>query len=161
MSLTSRIPAALDGLRTAAVAALGATVSVVDGPPLDWAPLKMPGDAVSERQALFVGAAPGGDSSAEGEQDFNAAGAVSRDEQAVIHCTAWSGAGDQDIKARRDETFAIVAAVESAIAADETLGVPSVLWFGPVRVTRAALRQGERGPDCVVEFDVPVRSYLS
>lgn len=160
MSATSRIPAALDGLRAAAIAALGATVSVVDGPPLDWAPLKMPGDAVSERQALFIGATPGGDSSAESAEDFNAAGNVSRDERAVLHCTAWSGAGDQDVKARRDEAFAIVAAVEQAIRADGTLGA-AVLYAGPITVRRASSRQTNGGPDCVVEFDVPVRSYLT
>lgn len=160
MSLTSRVPAALDALRAAAVAAIGTTVTVVDGPPLDWAPLRFPGDAVSERQALFIGAAPGEDSGVEAVQDHNAAGAVSRDERAVIHCTAWSGAGDQDVKARRDEAFAIVGAVELAIAGDPTLS-GAVLYAGPVQIVRTAGRQGQHGPDCVVEFDVPVRSYLS
>lgn len=160
MSTSSRIPAALDGLRAAVTAALGATVTVVDGPPLEWAPLKLPTDAVSERQVLLVGAMPGDDSAAEAVQDFSAAGNVARDELAVIHCTAWSGAGDQDIKGRRDEAFAIVAAVEQAVRTDPTLG-GAVLYAGPVTVTRTGLRQGQRGPDCVVEFDVQVRSYLS
>lgn len=161
MAATSRIPAALDGLLAAAVAAVGSTVAVVDGPPLSWTPLRAPTDVVSDRQALFVGATPNGEASAESGQDFNAAGNVSRDERAVLHCTAWAGAGDQDIKARRDEAFAIVGALESAITANPNLGVPSVLYYGPLAFRRVSSRQTEAGPDCVVEFDVPVRSYLS
>lgn len=154
------IPAAWDALVTLAQAAVGGTVTVVDGPPLEWSPLRFPFDAVNLRQALFVGAAPGEDSGAEAAQDFNAAGNVSRDERAVVHCTAWSGAGGQDVKARRSEAVGIVATFGAAIDADRTLG-GAVLYAGPLQVTRVSPRQGQGGPDCVVEFDVPVRSYLS
>ena len=161
MSDVSTIPAAIDGLLAAAAAAIGATVSVVDGPPLQWNPLKLPDPGgPSASKVLLVGATPNGDSSADGVEDFNAAGNVSRDERFSIHCTAWSGAAGGTAKNRRDDAFAVVAAVERALRTDGTLG-GAVLYAGPVSVIRHQSRQTEGGPDCVVEFDVPVRSYLS
>jgi hypothetical protein len=158
VSATSRIPAALDALRAAAVAALP-TVTVVDGPPLDWDTVQVAVNAVSDRQFLFVGALVGVDVAVVGEQEFNAAGAVSRDERFTINCTAWCNAGESDVKARRDEAFAVVAAVEQFIRTDPSLG-GAVLYARVAEVGRVGLRQTEQGADATVEFTVACRAYL-
>ena len=50
------------------------------------------------------------------------ASSKSRAERVTLRCVAESSIGQTDMKARRDDAFAIVAAVEGAIKGDPTLG---------------------------------------
>lgn len=123
--MTSRVPAAVDALLEILRAAPGlADVTIVDGPPVtNLSPLKY----------VFVGWQPGGGTAVALTQQFNAAGARTRDETFEIACYAEARAGDTDIRSRRDEVFALLAEVEAALRATNdaptapTLG-GAVLW---------------------------------
>jgi hypothetical protein len=107
--VTSRVPAAVDALLAILRARPAlADVEVVDGP-----------SAVNltNRRRLYVGWSPTGDSAVGLQQGFNAAGARTRDEAFTISCYAEARAGDKDMKARRDEVFALVGEVETALRA--------------------------------------------
>jgi hypothetical protein len=160
MSTTSRIPAAVDALITALNTAIGVTTNVVDGPPLAWDNIQLPAGAVVEERFLFVGARPDDENPIEGDQDFNAAGAVSRDETFTIWCTAFVWGGDQVMKTRRDDAFGIVAAVEQAIRTDPSLA-GAVLYSRMSGVQSAIGRQTEDGTDMTVVFAVACRAYLT
>jgi len=159
MSTTSRIPAAIDALVSKLTTAIGTTTNVVDGPPLSWDTVALAQDAVTESRFLFIGADPADDVSAQGVQDFNAAGAVSRDEQFEITCTAFVWGGDQVMKTRRDEAFAIVASVEQTIRSDPSLGA-AVLYSRVSAINSLDQRQTEDGTDATVTFTVACRAYL-
>lgn len=161
MANTSRIPAAIDGLLTLAQASAGlAGVQIVDGPPLSWAPVMLAVDSASECRFLFIGAVPGEDTSAEGDQDFNAAGAISYDEHFRVLCTALSWTGDQVAKAVRDDAAAIVGAVQQAIRTDPTLG-GAVLYSRISNIDRLEQQQANNGVQCVAVFTITARAYLS
>lgn len=122
---TSRVPAAVDALLAVLRAAPGlAEAAIVDGPPAV---------NLSEPRRIHVGWQPGADSAVSLQQEFNAAGARTRNEAFQIACYAESRAGDKHMKARRDEVFALVAEVETALRATSdipdapTLG-GTVLW---------------------------------
>lgn len=107
--MTSRVPAAVDALLAILRAAPAlAEVDVIDGP-----------GAVNYTQLrrLYVGWQPSGESAVQLTQDFNSAGARTRDEAFTITCYAEARAGDKDMKARRDEVFALVGEVETALRA--------------------------------------------
>ncbi|MEU6344482.1 hypothetical protein ABZ883_26440 [Streptomyces sp. NPDC046977] len=107
---TSRVPAAIDALLAILDAAPGLDgVKVVDGPvSIDF----------TERQVLYVGWQPDGESAVTLTQDFADAGARRRDEDFVIGCYAESRSGDKGAaKLHRDRVFAIVAVVETALRA--------------------------------------------
>lgn len=122
---TSRVPAAVDALLAILRAAPAlAGVLVVDGPP-----------AVNytDRHRIYVGWQPGADAAVDLTQDFNAAGARTRDENFDISCYAESRTGDKDMAARRTRVFELVAAVETALrATDAAPTAPTlsgtVLW---------------------------------
>lgn len=123
--LTSRVPAAVDAL----LALLGARpaladVAVVDGPPTV---------NLTQKRRIHIGWAPGADVSVELEQAFNGAGARTRDEAFSISGYAEARAGDKDLKARRDEAFALLGEIEQALrASNEAPEAPTlngtVLW---------------------------------
>jgi hypothetical protein len=159
MATTSRIPAATDALVTTLTTAIGTVTNVVDGPPLAWDFLST-SDSVSENRYLFIGATPDSDTSFEADQDFNAAGAVSRDEHFTVYCTAYVWAGDNTMKTRRDDAFGIVASVETAIRADPSLG-NAVLYSRMSGITSASQSQSEQGSEVTVTFTVACRAYLS
>ncbi|WP_405769307.1 hypothetical protein OG539_32820 [Actinacidiphila glaucinigra] len=123
---TSRVPAALDALLAILQASsdLGG-VKVVDGPV---------STNLTDRQVLYVGWQPGGESAVSLTQDFASAGARTRDEDFVISCYAESRSGDANAaKLHRDRVFAMVAAVEVALrATNEAPEAPTlngaVLW---------------------------------
>ena len=107
--MTSRVPAAVDALLAIlrARSAL-AEVDIIDGPAaVNYTRL----------QRLYVGWQPGDESAVQLQQAFNAAGARTRDEAFTISCYAEARAGDKDMKARRDEVFALVGEVELALRA--------------------------------------------
>lgn len=133
--LTSRVPAAVDALLAILRTAPGlADVAIVDGPPTtNLTPLRY----------VFVGWQPGADAAVALTQAFNGAGARTRDEAFEIACYAEVRAGDTDIKARRDEAFALLAEVETALRASNAEPTAptlngTVLW---AHLTAGDLRQ--------------------
>lgn len=152
---TSRVPAAVDALLTILRASSAlADVSVVDGPPTT---------NLSDLDHVFVGYQPSADAAVQLVQDFNAAGARTRDEQFTIGCYAESRSGDTDMQARRARCFALVAAVEDALRA--TGAAPAaptlngtVLW---AHVTTGNLMQGQSaGAQAGVEFTVSCHARI-
>jgi hypothetical protein len=160
MATTSQVGAALDGLYTAAAAALSATVTVVDGPPLSWGPLVVPDPpgAVTEDAYLFIGAIPDDDTSADAQQERNTAG-TGRVEDLLAHCTAYARDGAGSAKTARDAALAIVAAVEQVIRGDQTLG-GAVAISRVAQVDRLDQLQTTDGADCLVLFTVAARAFL-
>lgn len=122
---TSRVPAAVDALLAILRAAPAlAEVRIVDGPE----PVNL-----TDRQRIHVGWQAGADASVALTQDFNAAGARTRDEAFEIACYAESRGGDKDMATRRSKVFDLVAAVETALrATDAAPEAPTlngtVLW---------------------------------
>ncbi len=152
---TSRVPAAIDALLTIlrASPALSA-VSIMDGPPTT---------NLSDLDHIFVGYQPGAEAAVQLTQDFNSAGARTRDEDFGIACYAESRSGDTDMQARRARCFALVAAVEEALRA--TGAAPTaptlnstVLW---AHLTTGNLLQGQAaGAQAGVEFTVACRARI-
>ncbi|MER7738890.1 hypothetical protein ABTX34_11285 [Streptomyces sp. NPDC096538] len=123
--LTSRVPAAIEQLLVILRARPALDdVAIVDGPASVNA---------TELRRIHVGWAPGADSAVAIQQQFNGAGARTRDEAFDISCYAEARAGDKDMKARRAEVFALVGEVEQALrASNEAPEAPTlngtVLW---------------------------------
>lgn len=109
---TSRVPAAvaalLDILRAAP--SLAGSVHIEDGPTAV---------NLTDNDRIYVGWQPSSESAVSLQQDFNAAGARTRDENFAIACYAESRAGDKDMSLRRDRVFDIFGAVETALRASE------------------------------------------
>ncbi|MBD0707392.1 MULTISPECIES: hypothetical protein [unclassified Streptomyces] len=125
MTTTSRVPAAvnafLDILRGSPTLS---NVRVVDGPPAV---------NLSDRRILYVGWQPDTQMAVTLEQDFNAAGARSRDETFVIAGYIEARGGEKTMSVRRAEAFDILSAVETALrATDAAPTAPTlngtVLW---------------------------------
>ncbi|MFF8953886.1 hypothetical protein ACF09I_34570 [Streptomyces sp. NPDC014940] len=123
--MTSRVPAAVAALLEILRAAPALDgVRIVDGPESTNG---------TERDMILVGWQPGAEAAVALTQDFNAAGARTRDEAFDIACYAESRAGDKDMALRRARVFELVGAVEAALRASDaqpeapTLG-GTVLW---------------------------------
>ncbi len=122
---TSALPAALTALVTALQAADALTgVLVTDGQPV--------GDTATQ-DFLAVGWSGGEDQVAEIMQDFNAAGARTRDEDFSITCVVDVWSGDEGFATVRNRVFEIFGVVETVLRA--TGGNPAaptlngtVLW---------------------------------
>ncbi|MFE1903811.1 hypothetical protein ACFW96_09085 [Streptomyces gardneri] len=110
--VTSRVPAAvaalLDILRAAP--SLATSVHIEDGPTAV---------NLTDLDRIYVGWQPNGEAAVTLQQDFNAAGARTRDEAFVIACYAESRAGDKDMALRRNRVFEIVGIVETALRASD------------------------------------------
>ncbi|WP_172384800.1 hypothetical protein [Streptomyces sp. MNP-20] len=125
MATTSRVPAAVDAwlaILRAAPALSG--VRIFDGPE----PVNLSG-----ADLIFVGWQPGAEAAVFLEQDFNAAGARTRDEDFQISCYAESRSGGTDMAARRTRVFEMIAAVEQALRATDAAPMAptlngTVLW---------------------------------
>ncbi|MFB7421586.1 hypothetical protein ACFC1L_44375 [Streptomyces sp. NPDC056210] len=111
MATTSRVPAAVDALLSIlrATPALS-EVRIVDGPTAV---------NLTERRIIYIGWQPSGENAVSLQQDFNAAGARTRDEYFVIAGYVESRSGDKDIAIHRTRVFEILAAVEDALRATE------------------------------------------
>lgn len=106
---TSRVPAAVDALLTILRATQALSeVRIVDGPE---------STNLTDLKRIHVGWHPGAESAVSLQQEFNSAGARTRDEAFAISCYAEARSGDTDMKARRDEVFALVGEVETALRA--------------------------------------------
>ncbi|MFE7804017.1 hypothetical protein ACFU51_04985 [Streptomyces sp. NPDC057430] len=108
---TSRVPAAVDALLAILRAAPAlAGVVILDGPPVQ---------NLTGPERLYVGWSPDGGPAVALVQDFNAAGARTRDEQFLINCYAEVWSGDIDMQVQRSRVFELVAAVETALRATD------------------------------------------
>lgn len=132
---TSAVPGAINGLLSILNNAVGLDgVDVIDGPPTD---------DVATVDYLAVGWSGAEDQAVEVVQDFNAAGARTRDEEFAIACVIDVWSGDDGMAAVRSRAFAILGVVEGALrATDANREAPTlngtVLW---AHMTRASLRQ--------------------
>ncbi|MER5209394.1 hypothetical protein ABT063_02040 [Streptomyces sp. NPDC002838] len=132
---TSALPGAIAALLAILGAASGLDdVMVTDGPPTN---------DIATEDFLAVGWSGGEDSSADLVQDFNAAGARTRDEEFTIACVLDVWSGDDGFAAVRTRAFQIFGVVEQQLRA--TAANPeaptlnnTVLW---AQLTRASLRQ--------------------
>ncbi|MFF5421802.1 hypothetical protein [Streptomyces misionensis] len=154
--VTSRVPAAvgalLDILRAAP--SLAGQVRIEDGPTAV---------NLTDRDRIYVGWQPTGEAAVSLQQDFNAAGARTRDEVFTIACYVESRAGDKDMSARRNRAFEILGVVESELRASDTSPEAptlngTVLWS---HVTAGDLYQEQReGAIAGVNFQVMCRARI-
>lgn len=155
--VTSRVPAAvaalLDILRAAP--SLADSVHIEDGP-----------TAVNytDLDRIYVGWQPNGEAGVSLQQDFNAAGARTRDENFVIGCYAESRSGDTDMAARRQRVFDIFGVVETEIRASNTSPEAptlngTVLW---AHITLGDLfqEQGSNGALAGLSFQLTCRARI-
>ncbi|MFE2132237.1 hypothetical protein ACFW9X_03160 [Streptomyces sp. NPDC059466] len=152
---TSRVPAAINAL----LAILRdrpalAEVAVVDGP----ASVNL-----TERRRIHIGWSPGAEQAVEIQQQFNAAGARTRDEVFSITCYAESRGGDKDMAFRRSDAFDLIGEVEQAIRSTDPNPVAptlngSVLWAE--LTTGNVLQDQAEGATVGVIFAVACRARI-
>jgi hypothetical protein len=153
---TSTVPAAVDALLAILRAAPALSgVTVLDGPPVE---------DMSAADLVAVGWQPDSEEAVQLDQDFNAAGARTRDEDFSILCWAESWTGDRSMSARRTRAFELIAVVEQAIrASDANPEAPTlsgtVLW---AHLTSGTLRQTstDQGVRAGVGFAVTCRARI-
>lgn len=123
--LTSRVPAAVDALLEILRARPAlADAAVVDGPTAV---------NLTQKRRIHIGWSPAGESAVSIQQQFNGAGARTRDEAFDISGYAEARLGDKDMKLARDQVFALVGEIEQALrASNEAPEAPTlngtVLW---------------------------------
>jgi len=126
-------------------------VDVRDGPPLD---------GMGDADFVLVGHDATPDSSADMtvEQEWADLACTRRYETGEVICSALSQTGDTDLQARRDRAFALLAACESAVLADLTLGGVAM----SAQFSRASARQfqNKNGSAVVVPFTVTYRAIV-
>jgi hypothetical protein len=130
-------------------------VLIVDGPPVQ---------DMADPDLIAVGWSPEGDQAAAMTQNFNAAGARTRDEDFEI--TGWIDCwrGDRDVSTVRDRAFALLGVVENAIRASgpnptaPTLN-GAVQW---AHLTSGVLRQSltEQGTRAALAFTVTCHARI-
>lgn len=153
---TSRVPAAVDALLAILGAAPGLDgVLVLDGPP--WQNLTSP-------ERIYVGWQPSESPAVTLAQDFNAAGARTRDEEFTINCYAEAWSGGTDMQPQRARVFELVAVVEDALrATDAAPEAPTlngtVLW---AHITSGDLAQDQTtdGARAGLPFAVSCRARI-
>lgn len=153
---TSAVPGAITALLEILRADAGLSgVQVLDGPPV--------GD-MADQDYVAVGWQPEADESVQIVQDFNAAGARTRDEDFAILCWIDTWTGDSDVSARRVRAFGLLAVIETAIRASgvnpaaPTLN-GAVLW---AHLTSASLKQAntDQGVRAGIAFAVTCRARI-
>lgn len=135
--------------------ALQQDVSVLDGPPTE---------DVATQDMVVVGWSPEGDQSADLVQDFNAAGARTRDEDFNINGVVDCWTGDDDFGPVRVRVFELFGEIEQAIRASgpnptaPTLN-GAVLW---AHLTRGVLQQfnTDQGRRAALTFTVSCRARI-
>ena len=120
MTASSRVPALIDAFLAALGAASGLDgVQVVDGP--------LVSDS-AEAEQVFVGydGDPEGDyTTAQTTQQWAGIGAKAKNEDIILTGAVLVRQGATEVKPCRDRTFAIFAAVEAAVRANVSLGLPT------------------------------------
>jgi hypothetical protein len=152
---TSRVPAAVDALLALLRARPAlADVAIVDGPTAV---------NLTQRRRIHIGWSPGSEQAVELQQEFNSAGARTRDEAFVISCYAESRGGDKDMSFRRADAFDLVGEVEQALrATDAAPEAPTlndtVLW---AELTAGNVQQStSEGAQVGVDFTVSCRARI-
>lgn len=151
--VTSRVPAAVAALLDILRAAPSlAEVHIEDGP-----------TAVnySDLDRIYVGWQPNADSAVAAQQDFNSAGARTRDESFTIACYAESRSGDKDMEARRERVYEIVAVVEDALRATNAAPTApdlngTVMW---AHLTSSDLYQQQSANGAIAGVDFQVSCF--
>lgn len=156
---TSAAPAAL----TALIEILGnvsadpvlAGATVLDGPS---------STNITAKNLLYIGWQPGGESAVTIEQDFNAAGARTKDERFDIACYAESRGGTKDIAVRRTVVFDMVAGVENELRAtaaepDRPTLNGTVLW-AHLSVGNLSQAQTDSGALAGLAFTIRCRARI-
>ncbi|MFI0528544.1 hypothetical protein ACH3XX_00670 [Streptomyces scabiei] len=155
---TSALPAAITQLLAilrADATLIADGVEVLDGPPVS---------DQSGKAYVSIGWQPDAEESGQFVQNFNAAGARTRDEDLLIHGYLFTWSGDTDTAALRARLFALLAVVENVLRA--TNGAPTrptlngaVLW---AHIVRGQLQQAqtEQGARAGLAFTIAARARL-
>lgn len=152
----SAVPGAIAALLAILRAEAGLEgVDVIDGPPVD---------DVATSDFLAVGWSGGEGQAVEAMQDFNSAGARTRDEEFTISSVIDVWSGDDGFAVVRERAFAILGVVEQTIRATGTApGAPTlngaVLW---AHLTRTQLRQyfTDQGARVALGFSVSCHARI-
>ncbi|AGP56185.1 hypothetical protein [Streptomyces rapamycinicus] len=153
---TSRVPASIEALLAIWRAAPGlAGVQILDGPPT--------GDQANA-DYLTVGWSPTSELAVEFAQEFNAAGARTRDEEFSILCFLDTWTGDTDVAARRARAFELLAVCEETIRASNSNPTAptlngAVLW---AEIASGSLMQTntDQGVRAAIPFVVACRARI-
>lgn len=130
-------------------------VQILDGPPT--------GD-IARSDLIIVGWSPDGDQAGESVQDFNAAGARTRDEDLVITGVIDVWTGGKEFAVVRDRAFVLLGEIEDAVRASGANPTAPTLngvvqW---AHLTRGVLRQSftEQGARAVLTFTVTCHARI-
>jgi hypothetical protein len=152
MTTTSRAPDLLDRLAALATAALP-DVTVSDGPDLDEGThldlvcIGWDGDEESDTEAV------------DATQEWAGLGAMAKNESLVVTCAAISVRGNGDMRSARAAAYASVAAIETGLRADPSLGFPPPTVVA-LRTGNLRQRQTPDGPEARVLFQIGVQTRI-
>jgi len=152
VTATSRAPDVLDALVALATTALP-DVTVADGPDLDEG---------THQNLVCIGWDGDEDSDAEAvdtTQEWAGLGARAKDESLVVICAAISVRGNGEMQVARNAAYASVAAIETALRADPSLGFPPPTVVA-LRTGNLRQRQTNEGPEARVLFQIGVQTRI-
>ncbi|WP_374457714.1 hypothetical protein [Nocardioides sp.] len=101
--------------------------------------------------------------SADVKQEWAAANYTARDEEGDITCVAlgWVGeSGSEGQKAARDAVYAITDALETALRANPSLDLPTVLWTSFGTSSQLSQAQGAGGSSALIVFRIHYRARI-
>lgn len=151
--MNSRVPAAIRAIHDALVAQLPAGTLVLVGP----------GNTSSTANVVLVGVNDpdenGYATAVTGTQSWAQLGGKRRDETFAVHCSAVAWNGDSDTLAAMDAVYALLAACESAIVADPTLG-GAILYAPGIEATHLKFITDQNGAAAQILFEVTCRARI-
>ncbi|MDH2429319.1 hypothetical protein [Sphaerisporangium sp. TRM90804] len=148
MNVISTVPIALDALVAAARRALPG-VQVVDGDPVE--------DIADKLMCIGYGADPD-EPVVEMVRTRDQATTTPEHESYTVTCGAWAWPGHEvDIKAARDQVYAMLSAFAAELAADPTLG--DVVARAQITTDSYAQGQTDRGASAGVRFTIAVDAW--
>lgn len=144
-------------------------VSVVDGPPFEWNPLRVPNLTGDGRRFIFIGADPDGDDgeSAAAVQNWAGTGLPrDKDENFTISCVGLVLDGGENVGQYRGECFAMISEVETVLLEHIDLSADSltpgpVLYSGFAGVRNLKQFYTDQGTTISAQFDIACRAYLT
>jgi hypothetical protein len=98
--------------------------------------------------------------SADAQQEWAHVSHTTRDETGTITCVALSWNGESDLPKARADAYATTAALETAIRADYTLGLPTVLWTSFGGTSRLVQTYDNDGAEVAVVFTIGFRARI-
>lgn len=154
MTTTSRVPAVIDALVALFRAAPAlAGVKVVDGPSVTGSPLP---------EAVYVGY--DGDPDNDGQavdfaQEWASIGQRAKNETFTVTCAVGVWRGSTGVRPARTRAFEVLAAVEGALRADPSLGLPppSTVAFASGSMAQV---QGTSGMGVRIAFQIAVQTRI-